>query len=94
MQIGEKGVKYGLQVRQPKKPAARPPAKQPSVFGDEDSDEDEPKVEQQIARQAARKQTDKKVSAPIQIAAAEITSISPRPALFAVTVDLARGTSG
>lgn len=60
MLIGQKGVKYGLQVRQPKKPS-QTPAKKPSIFEDDDSDEDQPNVEQQIARQASRKQTDKKV---------------------------------
>lgn len=64
MLIGQKGVKYGLQVRAPSnaKPAA-PAVKKRSVFGDEDSEEEaEDNVEQQIARQAARKQTDKKVN--------------------------------
>jgi hypothetical protein len=63
MLIGQKGVKYGLQVRQAAKPAAAPDAakKKPSVFGDEDSEDEAPNVEQQIARQAARKQDDKKV---------------------------------
>lgn len=69
MQVGEKGVKYGLQLRVPpgSKPAAAkraPPARKPSVFGDEDSDEERADgVEAQIARQAARKQSDKKVRA-------------------------------
>jgi hypothetical protein len=64
MLTGQKGVKYGLQVRAP--PGAKPkpkalPAKKSSVFGDESDDDEELNVEQQIARQAARKQTDKKV---------------------------------
>jgi hypothetical protein len=66
MLIGQKGVKYGLDVRGAK-PKAKPtaPVQKRSVFGDEDSDEDAGNnVEQQIARQAARKQTDKKVRAP------------------------------
>lgn len=64
MLIGQKGVKYGLQVRSAPKPAAAP-AKKRSVFGDEDSDEEgQDNVEQQIARQAARKQTDKKARCP------------------------------
>ena len=66
MLIGQKGVKYGLEVRGAK-PKAKPtaPVQKRSVFGDEDSDEDAGNnVEQQIARQAARKQTDKKVGAP------------------------------
>jgi hypothetical protein len=65
MLIGQKGVKYGLDVRAPPgaKPAAKAAlAKKPSVFGDNESDDDqEQNVEKQIARQAARKQSDKKV---------------------------------
>jgi len=60
--IGQKGVKYGLQVRKPEKKDAKkgaPP--KPSIFGDDASDEDEDNVERQIARHAARKQNDKKV---------------------------------
>ncbi|KAI7839633.1 hypothetical protein COHA_006632 [Chlorella ohadii] len=64
MITGQKGVKYGLEVRKPPgaKAAAPAPSKR-SVFGDDDSDEEQQgNVEQQIARQAARKQTDKKVA--------------------------------
>ena len=61
MLTGHKGVKYGLQVRQPKQAAPPAAPKRASVFGDDDSDEGEANVEQQIARQAARKQTDTKV---------------------------------
>ncbi len=63
MITGQKGVKYGLEVRKPPgAKAAAPAPKKRSVFGDDDSDEEQQgNVEQQIARQAARKQTDKKV---------------------------------
>lgn len=63
MLTGQKGVKYGLEVRKtPGAKAAAPPPKKRSVFGDDDSDEEQAgNVEQQIARQAARKQSDKKV---------------------------------
>lgn len=60
--VGQKGVKYGLQVRKPEKKDAKksaPPKR--SIFGDDASDEDEDNVERQIARHAARKQNDKKV---------------------------------
>ena len=60
--IGEKGVKYGLQVRKPEKKDLKntaPP--KPSIFGDDASDEDDDNVERQIARHAARKQNDRKV---------------------------------
>lgn len=63
MLIGQKGVKYGLQVRQApgSKPEA-PASRKKSVFGDSDEEDEAPdNVERQIARQAARKQTDKKV---------------------------------
>lgn len=61
--IGQKGVKYGLEVRARPKPVQ--PAQKRSVFGDDDGDDDAvDNVEQQIARQAARKQSDKKVGAP------------------------------
>lgn len=64
MITGQKGIKYGLEVRKP--PGAKataPPPKKRSVFGDDDSDEEQQgNVEQQIARQAARKQSDKKVA--------------------------------
>lgn len=69
MLTGQKGVKYGLEVRVPSgaKPAAKAAlAKKPSVFGDNESDDDqEHDVEKQIARQAARKQSDKKVFAAL-----------------------------
>lgn len=63
MITGQKGIKYGLEVRKPPgAKAAAPPPKKRSVFGDDDSDEEQQgNVEQQIARQAARKQSDKKV---------------------------------
>ena len=62
MEVGQKGVKYGLQVRAAPRPAAALPVRKRGVFT-EDSDEEDAKdtVEQQIARQAARKQSDKKV---------------------------------
>lgn len=68
MILGQKGVKYGLQIRKPEdsdkdkssKPA--PPAKNNSVFGDEESDDEHDDVERQIARHAERKKTDKKAS--------------------------------
>jgi hypothetical protein len=62
MQTGEKGVKYGLQVRKP--PQAGKPAPRPAnIFGDDASDDEEDNVEAQIARHAARKQADQKVRA-------------------------------
>lgn len=61
--VGQKGVKYGLEVRAP--PGSKPPAqaaKRRSVFGEDDDDDDAvDNVEQQITRQAARKQSDQKV---------------------------------
>ncbi|KAL4428308.1 hypothetical protein ABPG75_002397 [Micractinium tetrahymenae] len=77
MLIGEKGRKYGLEVRAPpgSKPAA-PSAKRRSVFGeDDDEDETVDNVEQQIARQAARKQSDKKVADMHAAALAEDAAI-------------------
>lgn len=59
--IGQKGVKYGLEVRAPRGSKPAQPAKRRSVFGDDDEEDDAVNVEQQIARQAARKQSDKKV---------------------------------
>ncbi len=63
MVVGQKGVKYGLQLRSDRQP---PATKQPAAaarglaaFGvDSDSDED---VGAQVARQAARKVADSKV---------------------------------
>ena len=61
MQIGTKGVKYGLNLPKQKVLPAQQ-AKKLNVFGgDNDSDEDAPSIGNQIARQAAKKQTDKKV---------------------------------
>lgn len=60
MIIGNKGVKYGLEVRKPKQ-SEKSTQKKASVFGDDDSEDDHDNVEQQIARHAARKQADKKV---------------------------------
>ena len=60
MILGQKGVKYGLQVRKPEKAAKPAPAKK-NVFGEDASDDEEDNVERQIARHAARKQGDKKV---------------------------------
>ncbi len=60
--IGQKGVKYGLQVRKPEKKDAKKTAPpKPSIFGDDASDDEEDNVERQIARHAARKQNDRKV---------------------------------
>lgn len=61
MLTGQKGVKYGLQVRKPEKAAKPVPVKPKNVFGDDASDEEEDNVERQIARHAARKQADKQV---------------------------------
>lgn len=80
MILGQKGVKYGLQIRQPeqstkpKKVAEK--LQKPSAFGDEESDDDEfEKVERQIARHAARKQDDKKVAELHAAALAEDASV-------------------
>ena len=68
MQIGKKGVKYGLQIRAPGKDARKPvggqalaPARVAAAFGGDDSDSEEDNVGVQLARQAARKQSDTKV---------------------------------
>jgi len=62
MILGQKGVKYGLEVRKPKETDKASNKKNRSVFGEEDDSEDEyDDVERQIARHAARKKTDKKV---------------------------------
>ncbi|KAG7674989.1 hypothetical protein Ndes2526B_g07836 [Nannochloris sp. 'desiccata'] len=74
--VGQKGVKYGLQVRKPEKKDAKksaPPKR--SIFGDDASDEDEDNVERQIARHAARKQNDKKVAEMHAAALAEDASV-------------------
>lgn len=63
MIIGQKGVKYGLEVRKPNE-TAKAAEKKPSVFGDDDSGDDEDNVEAQIARQAERKKNDRKVRSP------------------------------
>jgi coiled-coil domain-containing protein 55 len=94
MLIGQKGVKYGLQVRQPAgKPAAAPPPKKASVFGEDDSDDEQPTVEQQIARQAARKQTDKRVRDPDffyfrSICATPLTAAAARSGTISFTARL------
>ena len=62
MQIGTKGIKYGLQLpKQKVQPAQQP--KKLNVFGGDDGSDDEaaPSIGNQIARQAAKKQNDKKV---------------------------------
>lgn len=65
MQIGTKGMKYGLQLpKQKVQPAQQP--KKLNVFGDDDgSDEDGQTIGGQIARQAAKKQTDKKAGSSL-----------------------------
>lgn len=62
MQIGTKGMKYGLQLpKQKVQPAQQP--KKLNVFGDDDGSDDEGQtIGGQIARQAAKKQTDRKAS--------------------------------
>ncbi|KAG1670288.1 hypothetical protein FOA52_003638 [Chlamydomonas sp. UWO 241] len=77
MLVGEKGVKYGLQIRGPatqagaKKPAAVPVRK--NVFGaDSDSEED---IETQIARQADKKRAAAKVQAQYEDALAQDASV-------------------
>lgn len=61
MIIGQKGVKYGLHVRNTKQEEQKkPPAGRLAAFSaDSDSDED---VGAQVARQAARKVADTKAS--------------------------------
>lgn len=58
MLVGQAGVRYGLQTRQPK-PAGQPAGKL-AAFG-ADSDSEEETVGAQVARQAARKVADSKV---------------------------------
>ncbi len=58
--IGQKGVVYGLQTRQPpKKPAPQARVKPSNVFG---ADSDEEDVGAQVARQADKKRAAAKVS--------------------------------
>jgi len=80
MILGQKGVKYGLQIREPeqstkpKKVAEK--LQKPSAFGEDESDDDGfEKVERQIARHAARKQDDKKVAELHAAALAEDASV-------------------
>ena len=63
MQIGTKGIKYGLQLPKQKVQSAQQPKKL-SAFGGDDGSDDEaaPSIGNQIARQAAKKQNDKKVA--------------------------------
>lgn len=66
MILGKKGVKYGLEVRQPKqanvsKKDDPKTSKIKNVFGDSDSEDEFEGVGEQIARQAVRKESDKKV---------------------------------
>jgi hypothetical protein len=61
MQIGTKGVKYGLNLPKQKVQSAQQPKKLSVFGGDDDSDGEAPTIGNQIARQAAKKQTDKKV---------------------------------
>lgn len=79
MILGQKGVKYGLQVRQPEqntKPKKVEKLQKPSAFGDDESDDEEfQNVERQIARHAARKQDDKKVAELHAAALAEDASV-------------------
>lgn len=70
METGNKGVKYGLELRKPPSKILAQPKKKANVFGDDDS-EDELTVEQEIARHAARKQADKKTQDIIAAAVAE-----------------------
>lgn len=72
MQIGQKGVKYGLQVRKP--PERDKKLQASSIFGD-DRSEDEETVEEQIARHAAQKATNKKTTEILAAAVAEDASI-------------------
>ena len=60
MQIGTKGMKYGLQLpKQKVQPAQQ--SKKLNVFGVDDGSDDEGQtIGGQIARQAAKKQTDRK----------------------------------
>ena len=61
MQIGTKGMKYGLQLPKQKAQPVQQPKKLSVFGGDDGSDEDGQTIGSQIARQAAKKQTDKKV---------------------------------
>lgn len=60
MLIGQKGVKYGLHVRQPKQEQEKKPAGRLAAFSADSDDEED--VGAQIQRQAARKVADSKVS--------------------------------
>lgn len=65
MVIGQKGVKYGLQLpakAQAQKPAAVKPQKPASVFGVDSDDEED--VATQVARQAEKKRAAVKVRWP------------------------------
>ncbi|CAK0786621.1 hypothetical protein CVIRNUC_009835 [Coccomyxa viridis] len=76
MQIGTKGIKYGLQLpKQKVQPAQQP--KKLSAFGGDDGSDDEaaPSIGNQIARQAAKKQNDKKVAQLHAAALAEDASV-------------------
>lgn len=77
MQIGEKGTKYGLQVRGPARPAAKQPAVKPvaAAFAGGSDSEEEDNVGAQVARQAMRKQSDAKVQA-VRLGAAAARNIS------------------
>jgi hypothetical protein len=64
MIVGQKGVKYGLHVRQPKQQEQQKPTtgRLAAFSADSDSDED---VGAQVARQAARKVADSKVTSKL-----------------------------
>jgi hypothetical protein len=66
--VGQKGVKYGLQVRKPAAPAPAGAPKPPAIFGG-DSDSDEDTVGAQVQRQAYAKKADTKVRRPPSVAA-------------------------
>ncbi|WIA28554.1 hypothetical protein OEZ86_011094 [Tetradesmus obliquus] len=70
MLVGQKGVKYGLHVRQPKQQEQQKPAtgRLAAFSADSDSEED---VGAQVARQAARKVADSKVQEMYAAALAE-----------------------
>ncbi len=72
--VGQKGVRYGLQIRNPgpKPQQAKPKAGSTNVFG-EDSDEDD--VGQQVMRQADKKRAAAKVQAQYEAALAQDASV-------------------
>ncbi|GLC36802.1 hypothetical protein PLESTB_000781500 [Pleodorina starrii] len=77
--IGQKGVRYGLQKVEPKKPGLQGTAVSQrkvaptNVFGNDDSEEED--VERQIARQADKKRAAAKVQQMYEVALAEDPSV-------------------